>query len=73
MKPHQVAKLPLGIYRLHWRSGGFSLASVGQLHNGHKWFACANWSSDSIRGIASTLWEEVVRAEIVQAIGYGQD
>lgn len=56
MKSADVRKLPLGLYRLYWHSGGSSLACVGALSNGDRWFACANWTSDAPAGIASSAW-----------------
>lgn len=32
-----------GLYVLHWKSGGSSLASVGMDENGKRWFATINW------------------------------
>jgi len=63
MTVEEVSKLMLGLYRLHWKSGGASWACVGQLYNGDKWFACSNWTASHITGIASTQWEMVERAE----------
>ena len=33
----------LGIYRVRWRSGGESIASVGVQSDGDRWIAPANW------------------------------
>lgn len=62
MKRAEVQKLPLGLYRLYWKAGGQSLACVGSLSNGDRWFACANWTSDTPAGIASTAWRLVGEA-----------
>ena len=45
-----------GIYTIHWKDGGSSLASVGKLHDGTSWFAPCNWSTEEATGIASTHW-----------------
>ena len=63
MKPDQ--SMALGLYRLHWVSGGSSLASVGMLHDGSRWYAAANWSSAEPTGIASSNWDAVEHAELV--------
>jgi hypothetical protein len=34
---------PSGLYRLHWKEGGASLASVGRDRYGRVWFAPTNW------------------------------
>jgi hypothetical protein len=68
MTRKETQNLLHGVYRLYWRSGGCSLASVGSLHNGDRWFACANWTSEKTRGIvvANDWWRKVVRAELVE-------
>lgn len=52
-----------GLYRLHWVSGGTSLAAVGHLYDGTAWFAPINWTSVTTAGIASIEWERVDRFE----------
>ncbi len=37
--------VPLGIYKIFWKDGGTSLASVGNLHDGVRWIAPINWTS----------------------------
>jgi len=32
-----------GLYRIHWKDGGTSLASVGSDASGRRWFAPTNW------------------------------
>lgn len=36
---------PLGLYRIHWVSGGTSLAAIGQTRDGGRWIAPTNWFS----------------------------
>lgn len=44
-------KIPFGLYEIFWKSGGSSLASVGNMHDGVRWIAPINWtSSDSPTG-----------------------
>lgn len=41
-----MSGLPLpdhGLYRIHWRSGGTSLASIGVTPDGGRWVAPTNW------------------------------
>lgn len=39
----QAAPETLGLYRLTWKKGGSSLASVGQDGHGRRWFSASNW------------------------------
>lgn len=72
MTVEEVSKLALGIYRLHWKTGGYSLAAVGMLYDGDRWFACANHTSSSLHGIASYQWEKVERADRIDfSLGTG--
>lgn len=59
-------KLAPGLYHLHWRDGSSSLAAVGILHNGRRWFAPCNWTSVAPMGIACSNWHMVSRAEPVK-------
>jgi hypothetical protein len=34
-----------GVYRVFWKSGGSSLASVGSTYDGTRWMAPTNWTS----------------------------
>src|SRR5437879_3783429 len=43
----------LGVYRLFWKSGGSSVATIGNLDNGTRWFAASNWTSEFPSGVAS--------------------
>lgn len=61
----EATRLKPGLYRLHWDSGGSSLASVGCLNDGVNWFAPINWVAEWPGGIASTAWELVDRVEPV--------
>lgn len=65
MTKEQAAQLAPGLYRLHWKSGGSSLAAVGNTHNGTRWFAPVNWSTEVAGDVVSTEWRPV---EYVDAI-----
>jgi hypothetical protein len=57
-----------GLYRLHWKTGGSSLAAVGGLGDGTLWFGPINWTSDGPEGIASIGWysvEHAVKLEVL--------
>jgi hypothetical protein len=52
----------IGLYRLYWKDGGFSLAAVGMASNGDMWFAPVNWCDG---GLAHTDWDRVAGWEPV--------
>ena len=54
----EVRLLGHGIYRIYWKDGGSSLASVGSLSNGDRWFAPTNWIT-----VPCVDWRSVKRAE----------
>jgi hypothetical protein len=43
MNKKTLESMPLGLYRVYWRTGGISLAAMGQNANGLRWIAPANW------------------------------
>lgn len=55
----EAQKYNNGLYRIYWKSGGMSEASVGSLHDGTRWFAPTNWVGKDTTGIASTDWRSV--------------
>lgn len=61
MTEDEARKLPLGLYRIHWYSGGTSLAAVGQGHDGRRWLAPINWLAPA----QLPDWSAVVRVEAV--------
>lgn len=63
MTKTQARLLPNGLYRLFWKEGGFSLASVGRLNDGTPWFAPTNWVSKLSESIASTDWRRIDHVE----------
>lgn len=65
MTKEQAAQLAPGLYRMHWKSGGSSLAAVGVTHDGKRWFAPVNWSTEVAGDVVSTEWRPV---EYVDAI-----
>lgn len=58
-------KLPPGLYEIYWKTGGSSLAAIGNDEHGHRWLAPINWLSpmewaspyyiQHIRGIKSAI------------------
>lgn len=69
MKKSNARKLPCGVYRLHWRAGGSSLASVGRLDGGITWFAPSNWHPARPEEIVSVEWTLVFKVEPIAIEG----
>lgn len=57
-----------GIYYLHWKSGGKSIAAVGYDRSGNNWFAPCNW----ISGVWKD-WSSVESAELLFENDYSND
>ncbi len=70
MNQKELRTKPLGVYRLYWKDGGMSVASVGALYDGRRWFAPANWTSKWAEGIASTNWRLVEKMELIEEWQY---
>lgn len=63
MKKKEVLSLHHGLYKVYWKSGGFSLAAVGSLSDGNRWLAPCNWV-----GFATnwrSVWRDVERVELL--------
>lgn len=52
--------LDLGLYKIFWKSGGFSLAAVGYDSAGNRWFAPTNWLE-----VPSFDWRSVEKAVLL--------
>lgn len=48
MRTREVNKLKHGLYKIYWRDGGFSIASMGGFANGDRWIAPVNWINGSV-------------------------
>lgn len=68
MTKEEVQKLKHGVYRLYWSARIYSLASVGSLNDGSRWFACVNWTSETGEGVigSGADWNGVVRAVLIE-------
>lgn len=66
----QMRHRQLGVYRLFWKTGGCSVASVGMTYDGTRWFAPANWTTGSadasLATVVSTDWGRVDRVELIE-------
>lgn len=70
MTVEESQQLDHGIYRIFWRDGGSSVASVGSAADGTRWFMPSNWISGP-----STDWTlvESVKLIIVGVIDQTRD
>jgi hypothetical protein len=59
-------RLSPGLYRVHWVSGGSSLAAIGINEDGTNWLAPINWVRT-----CSTSWDRVARVERIDHVLYG--
>lgn len=64
MTNDEAQRLDHGIYRLTWSSGGTSVASVGSLYDGTRWYLPTNWTGDG-KIEASTAWSDVASAKLL--------
>ena len=63
--------LPVGVYRVHWKSGGYSVASIGMDEAGNRWVAPANWLlSDEDGPDAFDIWRKIDRVELIEAANF---
>lgn len=60
MNKEEVDRLDNGVYRLYWRDGRSSLASIGDGVGGYKWFSATDWDKT---GTTDLHWRCVERAE----------
>ena len=62
MKQEKAARLRNGIYIVYWKSGGKSIAAVGQKQNGKMWLAPINWI---FAGSGKMTWGLVKKVQFV--------
>lgn len=69
MTREEVQNIRHGIYRIYWSKRKYSLASVGSFHNGDRWFACSNWTSENASSILGygKDWEQVNRVVLIES------
>ena len=51
-----------GVYRIYWKDGGSSVASVGSTSDGTRWYQPSNWISEEV----CTSWSRVERVELIE-------
>lgn len=57
-----------GLYKIHWKEGGHSLAAIGSYRDGARWVAVTNWISAQcdFEGVK----DKIKRLELLQASKY---
>lgn len=67
MKLSDVQQLDHGLYRVYWKSGGSSLASVGSDDSGKRWLAPTNWILSDTKLITDyqKVWRHVEKMELI--------
>lgn len=76
MTKEESQQLRNGLYALYWdefSGGGFSLAVVGILHDGRRFYSCANWTNESISSVASENWDHVDSVTLIATIEKDED
>ena len=66
MTSQEVNQLKHGLYVIHWKSGGSSLAAIGSQENGRRWMACCNWVHTT-EGYGDSQNEQIW--EMIQKVG----
>lgn len=59
MTDGEFQALPLGLYRVYWRSGGSSLAAIGMSASGGRWLAPCNWLEPVKEFNANRHWASI--------------
>lgn len=64
MNKQEFYNLRLGLYKIFWKSGGHSVAAVGNSRSGVRWIAPCNWVMPSL--VTEGILEEIARVELVK-------
>ena len=63
----QLDDIPFGLYEIFWKSGGSSLASVGNMYDGIRWIAPINWTGKrSVTGKMSKHKKDIERMVLIR-------
>ena len=62
MNREDVQILKSGLYKVHWKEGGLSLAAVGIMPNGVRWISPTNWVTPSHD---EKTWESVESVDVL--------
>lgn len=62
MTLEEFNSLKHGIYRIHWLSGGISVAAIGVDSHGNRWIAPTNWVAPSY---GPSVYKEIKEVELI--------
>ena len=55
-----------GLYKIYWKSGGSSLASIGSLSCGARWFAPTNWTNARHpTGVLENYVDDIIKLKLI--------
>jgi hypothetical protein len=60
VKKAEVEKLEFGAYKIYWKSGGSSIATIGFHQDGTRWFAPINWLE-----VPSSNWKAIKKVKLI--------
>lgn len=66
MNKQEVKNLNAGLYRIWWKDGGNSLASIGICGNGDKWVAPINWILPCVN--FEKYWRQVRKITLIRGL-----
>lgn len=67
MEQEELLKLPHGLYKVYWKSGGKSLASIGSMPNGDRWIAVCNWINGSVLIKDLSEWSAIKKVKLIES------
>jgi len=57
--------VPLGLVKIYWVDGGYSLASISNDQAGLRYFHCCNWTNIQSFPLKEKL-KDIIRIEVIQ-------
>ena len=55
----EIMNCKYGVYKVFWRSGGHSVASIGGLYDGQRWLAPSNWTAPNGHNPTCLLMDKI--------------
>jgi len=68
MTKDEVQTLRHGLYLIHWKNGGKTLAAIGSKYNGDRWICCTNWTSAADKGTDTykqETWDAIDKVGVI--------